>query len=144
MSVILQARGLCKIYRTSSGDVRALKGVELQREGKHLHAPEAGRQKPDEAFFEEVTQTLGIRGKLRKYPGELSGGEQQESRHRVVSKFRSNRKLYAYDLETHKALCQPFFGTGLVICPQGGRLYITVTGDGQTALYRIQTGSAEG
>ncbi len=149
MSVILQARGLCKVYRTSSGDVRALKGVDLDLEegvfcavtgrsgsGKStlLHAlsgldrPTEGRvtvdgadlysysddrmaafrrrtmgfvfqqynlledynvkanicmplkldgKKPDEAFFEEITQTLGIQGKLRKYPGELSGGEQQ-------------------------------------------------------------------
>lgn len=149
MSTILQARDLCKTYKTSSGDVPALKNVNLDLEegvfyaitgrsgsGKStlLHAlsgldrPTGGRvtvdgtdlysysddrmsafrrrtmgfifqqynlledynvkanicmpltldgRRPDEAFFEEITQALGIHGKLRKYPMELSGGEQQ-------------------------------------------------------------------
>ncbi len=149
MSTILQARELCKTYKTSSGDVPALKNVNLDLEegvfyaitgrsgsGKStlLHAlsgldrPTGGRvtvdgtdlysysddrmsafrrrtmgfifqqynlledynvkanicmpltldgRRPDEAFFEEITQALGIHGKLRKYPVELSGGEQQ-------------------------------------------------------------------
>lgn len=149
MSTILQARDLCKTYKTSSGDVPALKNVNLDLEegvfyaitgrsgsGKStlLHAlsgldrPTGGRvtvdgtdlysysddrmsafrrrtmgfifqqynlledynvkanicmpltldgRRPDEAFFEEITQALGIHGKLRKYPVELSGGEQQ-------------------------------------------------------------------
>lgn len=34
-------------------------------------------RKPDPGFFEEVVNTLGLRDKLRKYPSELSGGEQQ-------------------------------------------------------------------
>lgn len=34
-------------------------------------------KKPDHGFFEEVVNTLGLRDKLRKYPSELSGGEQQ-------------------------------------------------------------------
>ena len=34
-------------------------------------------KKPDPVFFEEVVNTLGLRDKLRKYPSELSGGEQQ-------------------------------------------------------------------
>ena len=34
-------------------------------------------KKPDPEFFEEVVNTLGLRDKLRKYPSELSGGEQQ-------------------------------------------------------------------
>lgn len=34
-------------------------------------------RKPDPRFFEEVVNTLGLRDKLRKYPSELSGGEQQ-------------------------------------------------------------------
>lgn len=32
---------------------------------------------PDPGFLEEVVNTLGLRDKLRKYPSELSGGEQQ-------------------------------------------------------------------
>lgn len=151
MSTILQARELCKTYKTSSGDVPALRDVNLDLEagifyaitgrsgsGKStlLHAlsgldrPTGGKvtvdgadlyafsddrmsafrrrtmgfvfqqynlledynvkanicmplkldgRKPDESFFEEVTQALGIQGKLRKYPGELSGGEQQRA-----------------------------------------------------------------
>lgn len=34
-------------------------------------------QKPDSAFFDEVIKTLGIQDKLKKFPNELSGGEQQ-------------------------------------------------------------------
>lgn len=34
-------------------------------------------RKPDPGFFEEVVNTLGLGDKLRKYPSELSGGEQQ-------------------------------------------------------------------
>lgn len=34
-------------------------------------------KKPDQAFFDEVTDIMGIRDKLKKYPSELSGGEQQ-------------------------------------------------------------------
>lgn len=34
-------------------------------------------RKPDPGFFEEVVNTLGLRDKFRKYPSELSGGEQQ-------------------------------------------------------------------
>mgnify|MGYP001026100016 CR=1 FL=1 len=35
------------------------------------------RKKPDSAFFDEIVQTLGLEGKLSRYPCELSGGEQQ-------------------------------------------------------------------
>lgn len=34
-------------------------------------------KKPDSRFFAEVVNTLGLQDKLRKYPSELSGGEQQ-------------------------------------------------------------------
>ena len=34
-------------------------------------------RKPDRRFFEEVVDTLRLRDKLKKYPSELSGGEQQ-------------------------------------------------------------------
>ena len=34
-------------------------------------------RKPDPVFYEEVIDTLGLRHKLRKFPSELSGGEQQ-------------------------------------------------------------------
>lgn len=34
-------------------------------------------RKPDPAFFDEVIATLGLGEKLRKFPSELSGGEQQ-------------------------------------------------------------------
>ena len=35
------------------------------------------RRKPDEEFYREVTATLGLEEKTKKYPSELSGGEQQ-------------------------------------------------------------------
>ncbi len=34
-------------------------------------------RKPDRQFLEEITEMLGLTGKLKKYPSELSGGEQQ-------------------------------------------------------------------
>ena len=34
-------------------------------------------QKPDSQFLDEITELLGLTDKLKKYPGELSGGEQQ-------------------------------------------------------------------
>ena len=34
-------------------------------------------RKADPAFYEEVIATLGLKGKVRKFPSELSGGEQQ-------------------------------------------------------------------
>ena len=34
-------------------------------------------KKPDKAFLRQVTELLGIDDKLKKYPNELSGGEQQ-------------------------------------------------------------------
>lgn len=34
-------------------------------------------RRADPAFFDEVIETLGLGGKLKKYPSELSGGEQQ-------------------------------------------------------------------
>lgn len=34
-------------------------------------------KKPDTVFYEEVVRLLGLRDKLKKYPSELSGGEQQ-------------------------------------------------------------------
>ena len=34
-------------------------------------------KKPDKAFLQQVTELLGIDDKLKKYPNELSGGEQQ-------------------------------------------------------------------
>lgn len=36
-------------------------------------------RKPDPVFYEEVIDTLGLRDKLRKFPSELSGGEQQRA-----------------------------------------------------------------
>lgn len=36
-------------------------------------------RKPDPGFFEDVVSTLGLQEKLRKYPSELSGGEQQRA-----------------------------------------------------------------
>lgn len=149
MSIILQAEKLYKEYKTSSGAVNALNGVDLSIEkglfyaiigrsgsGKstQLHVlsgldrPTSGKvlidgvdmfsfsdekmaifrrrsmgfvfqqfnlldeysvlnnicmplrldgRKPDETFLAEVTKMLGIEEKLKKYPYELSGGEQQ-------------------------------------------------------------------
>ena len=149
MSIILQAEKLSKEYKTSSGAVNALNGVDLSIEkglfyaiigrsgsGKStllhvlsgLDRPTSGKvlidgvdmfsfsdekmaifrrrsmgfvfqqfnlldeysvlnnicmplrldgRKPDETFLAEVTKMLGIEEKLKKYPYELSGGEQQ-------------------------------------------------------------------
>lgn len=149
MSIILQAEKLYKEYKTSSGAVNALNGVDLSIEkglfyaiigrsgsGKStllhvlsgLDKPTSGKvlidgvdmfsfsdekmaifrrrsmgfvfqqfnlldeysvlnnicmplrldgRKPDETFLAEVTKMLGIEEKLKKYPYELSGGEQQ-------------------------------------------------------------------
>lgn len=149
MSIILQAEKLYKEYKTSSGAVNALNGVDLSIEkglfyaiigrsgsGKYtllhvlsgLDRPTSGKvlidgvdmfsfsdekmaifrrrsmgfvfqqfnlldeysvlnnicmplrldgRKPDETFLAEVTKMLGIEEKLKKYPYELSGGEQQ-------------------------------------------------------------------
>ena len=149
MSIILQAEKLYKEYKTSSGAVNALNGVDLSIEkglfyaiigrsgsGKStllhvlsgLDRPTSGKvliggvdmfsfsdekmaifrrrsmgfvfqqfnlldeysvlnnicmplrldgRKPDETFLAEVTKMLGIEEKLKKYPSELSGGEQQ-------------------------------------------------------------------
>ncbi|MGB4503406.1 MAG: ABC transporter ATP-binding protein [Syntrophaceticus sp.] len=35
------------------------------------------RRKPEEEYYQEVTQTLGIADKQKRFPNELSGGEQQ-------------------------------------------------------------------
>ena len=147
--IILQAEKLYKEYKTSSGAVNALNGVDLSIEkglfyaiigrsgsGKStllhvlsgLDRPTSGKvlidgvdmfsfsdekmaifrrrsmgfvfqqfnlldeysvlnnicmplrldgRKPDETFLAEVTKMLGIEEKLKKYPYELSGGEQQ-------------------------------------------------------------------
>lgn len=149
MSIILRAEKLYKEYKTSSGAVNALNGVDLLIEkglfyaiigrsgsGKStllhvlsgLDRPTSGKvlidgvdmfsfsdekmaifrrrsmgfvfqqfnlldeysvlnnicmplrldgRKPDETFLAEVTKMLGIEEKLKKYPYELSGGEQQ-------------------------------------------------------------------
>ena len=149
MSIILRAEKLYKEYKTSSGAVNALNGVDLSIEkglfyaiigrsgsGKStllhvlsgLDRPPSGKvlidgvdmfsfsdekmaifrrrsmgfvfqqfnlldeysvlnnicmplrldgRKPDETFLAEVTKMLGIEEKLKKYPYELSGGEQQ-------------------------------------------------------------------
>lgn len=149
MSIILQAEKLYKEYKTSSGAVNALNGVDFSIEkglfyaiigrsgsGKStllhvlsgLDRPTSGKvlidgvdmfsfsdekmaifrrrsmgfvfqqfnlldeysvlnnicmplrldgRKPDETFLAEVTKMLGIEEKLKKYPYELSGGEQQ-------------------------------------------------------------------
>lgn len=149
MSIILRAEKLYKEYKTSSGAVNALNGVDLSIEkglfyaiigrsgsGKStllhvlsgLDRPTSGKvlidgvdmfsfsdekmaifrrrsmgfvfqqfnlldeysvlnnicmplrldgRKPDETFLAEVTKILGIEEKLKKYPYELSGGEQQ-------------------------------------------------------------------
>lgn len=149
MSIILRAEKLYKEYKTSSGAVNALNGVDLSIEkglfyaiigrsgsGKStllhvlsgLDRPTSGKvlidgvdmfsfsdekmaifrrrsmgfvfqqfnlldeysvlnnicmplrldgRKPDETFLAEVTKMLGIEEKLKKYPYELSGGEQQ-------------------------------------------------------------------
>ena len=149
MSIIFQAEKLYKEYKTSSGAVNALNGVDLSIEkglfyaiigrsgsGKStllhvlsgLDRPTSGKvlidgvdmfsfsdekmaifrrrsmgfvfqqfnlldeysvlnnicmplrldgRKPDETFLAEVTKMLGIEEKLKKYPYELSGGEQQ-------------------------------------------------------------------
>lgn len=149
MSIILKAEKLYKEYKTSSGAVNALNGVDLSIEkglfyaiigrsgsGKStllhvlsgLDRPTSGKvlidgvdmfsfsdekmaifrrrsmgfvfqqfnlldeysvlnnicmplrldgRKPDETFLAEVTKMLGIEEKLKKYPYELSGGEQQ-------------------------------------------------------------------
>lgn len=151
MSIILKAEKLYKEYKTSSGTVNALNGIDLSIEkglfysvigrsgsGKStllhvlsgLDRPTAGRvlvdgvdmfsfsdekmaifrrrsmgfvfqqfnllddytvlnnicmplkldgRTPDETFLKEVTNMLGIADKLKKYPYELSGGEQQRA-----------------------------------------------------------------
>lgn len=151
MSIILKAEKLYKEYKTSSGTVNALNGIDLSIEkglfysvigrsgsGKStllhvlsgLDRPTVGRvlvdgvdmfsfsdekmaifrrrsmgfvfqqfnllddytvlnnicmplkldgRKPDETFLKEVTNMLGIADKLKKYPYELSGGEQQRA-----------------------------------------------------------------
>ncbi len=35
------------------------------------------RKRPDEDFYQEIIHTLGLEDKTKKYPSELSGGEQQ-------------------------------------------------------------------
>lgn len=35
------------------------------------------RRKPDREFFDEITERLGLRDKLDRFPSELSGGQQQ-------------------------------------------------------------------
>lgn len=37
------------------------------------------QRKPDEAYYQEIVQTLGIADKEGRYPNELSGGEQQRA-----------------------------------------------------------------
>lgn len=37
------------------------------------------QRKPDEAYYQEIIQTLGIADKEGRYPNELSGGEQQRA-----------------------------------------------------------------
>lgn len=41
------------------------------------HEIACGRKKLDQAYFEHLTELLGIRGRLQHRPAELSGGEQQ-------------------------------------------------------------------
>lgn len=149
MSIVLSARDIHKIYKTSSGDVPALNGISCDfEEGKFyaiigrsgsgkstllhilggLDRPTRGQvlidrkdicsmndeqmaifrrrhmgfvfqqfnlleeynvrnnilmplkldgRKADPAFYEEVIATLGLKEKVRKFPSELSGGEQQ-------------------------------------------------------------------
>lgn len=149
MSIVLSAKDIYKVYKTSSGDVHALNGVSCDFEKSLFYAivgrsgsgkstllhilggldrPTSGQvlingndvcsmsdmqmaifrrrhmgfvfqqfnlldeynvrnnicmpmkldgRKPDRRFFEEVVDTLGLRDKLKKYPSELSGGEQQ-------------------------------------------------------------------
>lgn len=35
------------------------------------------KQKPDEAYLKQLTELLGIQGRLEHLPHELSGGQQQ-------------------------------------------------------------------
>lgn len=183
MSIILQAEKLYKEYKTSSGAVNALNGVDLSIEkglfyaiigrsgsGKStllhvlsgLDRPTSGKvlidgvdmfsfsdekmaifrrrsmgfvfqqfnlldeysvlnnicmplrldgRKPDETFLAEVTKMLGIEEKLKKYPYELSGGEQQ--RVAIARALAKNPKLMlcdeptgALDYNTGKAVLQ--------------------------------------
>ena len=149
MSIVLSARDIHKIYKTSSGDVPALNGISCDFEEGNFYAiigrsgsgkstllhilggldrPTSGEvlvdgkdicamndeqmaifrrrhmgfvfqqfnlleeynvknnilmplkldgRKADPAFYEEVIATLGLKEKVRKFPSELSGGEQQ-------------------------------------------------------------------
>ena len=40
---------------------------------------EMGNERPDRAFFEELVETLGLRDRLSALPGELSGGQRQQT-----------------------------------------------------------------
>ncbi len=40
---------------------------------------ELGNERPDRAFFEELVETLGLRDRLSALPGELSGGQRQQT-----------------------------------------------------------------
>ena len=40
---------------------------------------EMGNERPDRGFFEELVETLGLGGRLSALPGELSGGQRQQT-----------------------------------------------------------------
>ena len=187
MSIILQAEKLYKEYKTSSGAVNALNGVDLSIEkglfyaiigrsgsGKStllhvlsgLDRPTSGKvlidgvdmfsfsdekmaifrrrsmgfvfqqfnlldeysvlnnicmplrldgRKPDETFLAEVTKMLGIEEKLKKYPYELSGGEQQ--RVAIARSILAKPHIIFADEDTLNLLssCAARFGQTLII-----------------------------
>ncbi|WP_347562505.1 ABC transporter ATP-binding protein [Clostridium sp. BSD2780061688st1 H5] len=51
----------------------------LTVEGNILFPLEMGNERPDRAFFEELVETLGLGDRLSALPGELSGGQRQQT-----------------------------------------------------------------
>ena len=51
--------------------------ADADRGGEHRAAARARRPPPDQAWFDEVVDTVGLRDRLAHRPSELSGGQQQ-------------------------------------------------------------------
>ena len=91
-------------------------------------------RKPDETFLAEVTKMLGIEEKLKKYPYELSGGEQQ--RVSIARALAKNPKLLlcdeptgALDYNTGKSILKLLQN----MCREKGMTVIIITHDDEIA-----------